>query len=905
MFNEELTTIKQEPGGSSRHLDMDAYSEDFENISDSAQFEDMDIDALDRSEHEGYDLENISVKEEEAYTYDDSNENYEENSHHLSESDVWEPSSSKKSKSRTSSKREDKVVEDDSNDEPLFPLMRAHQNPELHLEPTSQVDIVELEQKLAPDLWQDIQSGLRLLKNMPSKIYDEAGGQDWDLALMKTEFQRSSFAVPGERKCFRCNNCFAGIADKINHIVYTHDVKPYYCLICKSSFGKEINAFKHWTMKHKDLVDPPHKMKAPKNYKTCELCSLSCPSDLAYTHHKFQSHKKYKNANCPLCGKNCRTFIMVLRHILIEHGNFTYKCFLCDKFTLTIETFKYHLKQHEKVSDGALLEDSESRIKNDSVVMSEDVETVVVKVEGGCRDSISRTLSDTYPCDDQMNGKQEERIVEDDSNYDPLTPLLRAQANPEIHLEATSEESTQELEKQLSPDVWEDLCTGMSLMKSMPSKIDGEAVSLDWDISLMRVEFQRSSFGVPGERKCFKCNSCFVGISEKINHCVYSHDAKPFICLLCKTTFVKEKGFIKHNILKHSQNTTTMTRMKTPEHYKTCELCPLSCPTELSYWYHKFHSHKKYKNSKCPLCEKDCTTFVIFLRHVLIKHGNYTYKCFLCENLSNTMETFKYHLKQHERGQVNIKLEPALLAKGAARAEEFEIDGKTVVRKYIGDNVKKSAVTCDICGTVSRGAFNNARHLYTTHKIEREVECDKCSTLCKSVQALLDHKKSQHVAATCPQCGKVFVEKGHLENHLQGCCERQARGSDLADFNFMCAHCPKTFSRKCYLDIHMTKHSEKTLKCPICEKMYRWKSGLQCHLAASHGMGPKDAFTCEFCDKTFCDKSNYKQHRYTHTKEKPYNCDYCGRGFIRKEQMTLHKDRCNVTLSNPAGDESN
>ncbi len=125
---------------------------------------------------------------------------------------------------------------------------------------------------------------------------------------------------------------------------------------------------------------------------------------------------------------------------------------------LTIETLKYHLKQHKKVSpnnttDGAELEDSNNETGNKSAAIGEDVETVVVKVEGGCKDSTRKTLSDTDLWDEHMNSKPEDEIVEDDSNADPLTPLLRAQVNPEINLERTSEESTEELGKQLSPDV--------------------------------------------------------------------------------------------------------------------------------------------------------------------------------------------------------------------------------------------------------------------------------------------------------------------------------------------------------------------------------------------------------------------------------------------------------------------
>lgn len=93
------------------------------------------------------------------------------------------------------------------------------------------------------------------------------------------------------------------------------------------------------------------------------------------------------------------------------------------------------------------------------------------------------------------------------------------------------------------------------------------------------------------------------------------------------------------------------------------------------------------------------------------------------------------------------------------------------------------------------------------------------------------------------------------------------------DRDFMCEICSKTFTRKNYLVIHMKNHAEKSIKCTVCSKMFRWNSALQAHLTAAHNMGPKEgACTCEFCGRQFQDKSNYRQHRYTHMQVK-MNCN--------------------------------
>jgi KRAB domain-containing zinc finger protein len=496
--------------------------------------------------------------------------------------------------------------------------------------------------------------------------------------------------------------------------------------------------------------------------------------------------------------------------------------------------------------------------------------------------------------------KQEEGIPEDDSSAEPLTALMRVQQNPEVCLEPTSEHSQVQLSEQLTPDIWQDLCNGLILLKSMPSKVDSDVISLQWDVALLKLECPKISFGIPGEKKCFKCEDFFVAIPEKQTHVLYTHQNDPYFCAICQQAFGKESSGVNHMINKHGDLWKSDVRLKVPENYTTCEICGLSCASDLAYWHHRFQSHKRYKNVGCPLCETSCNNFVLFLRHVLIKHGNYKYKCFLCDKTSKSMEAFKDHVKQHEKGK--IKKENSIEGDDdedeVFEREEIEINGKKILRKKIGKKGKKPPVACEICGTISKGAFNNARHLYTMHGIKREVQCDKCDTLCESVRAMLEHKKNHHSSASCHLCGKVFVEKGHLENHLM----RHGIGKDGKNHqnerDFMCEICSKTFTRKNYLVIHMKNHAEKSIKCTVCSKMFRWNSALQAHLTAAHGMGPKEgACTCEFCGRQFQDKSNYRQHRYTHLQVKPFNCEACGKGFIRRDLMKSHKEKCHAATT--------
>ncbi|XP_068999825.1 oocyte zinc finger protein XlCOF29 [Embiotoca jacksoni] len=106
-----------------------------------------------------------------------------------------------------------------------------------------------------------------------------------------------------------------------------------------------------------------------------------------------------------------------------------------------------------------------------------------------------------------------------------------------------------------------------------------------------------------------------------------------------------------------------------------------------------------------------------------------------------------------------------------------------------------------------------------------------------------------------------------------------------ANKHFVYDVCGKKFANLGFLQSH---GKIKEFKCQDCGKIFLRKQNLNLHKRIHSGEKP---YHCDVCGKAFTQRQNLTVHKRSHTGERPFSCDLCGRPFQTRGHLKTHMKR--------------
>ncbi|XP_067124366.1 oocyte zinc finger protein XlCOF6-like [Centruroides vittatus] len=240
--------------------------------------------------------------------------------------------------------------------------------------------------------------------------------------------------------------------------------------------------------------------------------------------------------------------------------------------------------------------------------------------------------------------------------------------------------------------------------------------------------------------------------------------------------------------------------------------------------------------------------------------------------------------------------------------QEHDIQLNSEKQKHLKYNIKTkkyipSRRKCNkIHDKIKRKYF---RVMFASHS-KQELTCDLCKQTFRNKRILQTHLFC-HIRKKpfrCTTCNKKFLWQFLLRRHMKE--HKSGNENEISQRNLClqpsgdrvkssprngkvhaCKICGKEFKCEFKLLRHEATHSKDLpFKCDICNKGFKWKSQLNIikKLIVKNILS-----NAIFVIRVLNGEATLKYHEKTHSDERPFKCDICNKGFNLRGQLKSHQ----------------